>query len=413
MKKEEFAEILGEVNEKYVTEASTIKKTKKPLWLKWGAAAACLCLVLAGAFALAPDSAPANTPNPPVNEDPQIVWTAHYNEADSMVSADRRYIKGYFTEALTQSELAAVQPEKWYNYMTCSGFAGFDGDGNLQDVILSVATTASENTVSITISDHFFAPCYVLPGDPVVSLCGKVEYKIYQYALGDSITLAADAVIGGHYFHFAVDAEQTNLEQAKADFQRVLECFSCYEEGSPDLVKITAEEIPQLTEQTFTSLSEAQAEPDFGQYLPLTLPAGFGEASIRRYQFQNTNYLSGLWSSGLDDIRWIITPYTPEAAHRLTSVDELKNYDLSLYPIPRAESVPEELHEIVNSPIFEADELTLEAVYRRAYKVNDVGDTSGWRMHFSVKYGDILVEVNTKGVSPEWVYGQLSALNVK
>ena len=106
----------------------------------------------------------------------------------------------------------------------------------------------------------------------------------------------------------------------------------------------------------------------------------------------------------------MVDPYTEEDAHRLTSVDDKKNYDLSLYPIPRAKSVPDDLREIVNDPIFEAEELTLEAVYCRAYKVNDAGDTDGWRMKFSVKYGDVIVSVSTKGVDPERVYQQLMNL---
>ena len=42
--------------------------------------------------------------------------------------------------------------------------------------------------------------------------------------------------------------------------------------------------------------------------------------------------------------------------------------------------MPDELYEIVNDPIFMAEELTLEAVYRRAYRVQYVGDTDGWRI---------------------------------
>ena len=46
MRKEEFVEVLGDVNESYVREAETIKKVKKPGWLKWCAMAACLCLMV-------------------------------------------------------------------------------------------------------------------------------------------------------------------------------------------------------------------------------------------------------------------------------------------------------------------------------------------------------------------------------
>ena len=141
--------------------------------------------------------------------------------------------------------------------------------------------------------------------------------------------------------------------------------------------------------------------------MPSEIPAGFGDASIYRFKFQDSNFLTAMWSRGMDDLSWVITPYTEEDAHRITSVDDKKNYDLSLYPIPRADSVPDELREIVNDPIFETEELTLEAVYCRAYKVNDAGDTDGWRMKFSVKYGDVIVSVSAKGVEPEWLYQQL------
>ena len=154
-------------------------------------------------------------------------------------------------------------------------------------------------------------------------------------------------------------------------------------------------------------MTEAKAEPDFGRYLPSEIPAGFGDASIYRFKFQDSNFLTATWSRGMDDLSWVVTPYTEEDAHRLTSADDKENYDLSLYPIPRADSVPDELREIVDNPIFEAEELTPKAVYCRVYKVNDAGDTDGWRMKFSVKYGDVIVSISTKGVEPEWVYQQL------
>lgn len=50
MRKEEFAEVLGGISEDYVKEAETAQKTEKPSWVKWGAAAACLCLVVLAAM---------------------------------------------------------------------------------------------------------------------------------------------------------------------------------------------------------------------------------------------------------------------------------------------------------------------------------------------------------------------------
>jgi len=46
MRKEDFAEVLGGISEEYIKEAETVKRAGKPFWVKWCAAAACLCLMV-------------------------------------------------------------------------------------------------------------------------------------------------------------------------------------------------------------------------------------------------------------------------------------------------------------------------------------------------------------------------------
>lgn len=48
MKKEDFAEVFGDIDEKYIVEARADYKDKKTVWLKWVSMVACLCLVLTG-----------------------------------------------------------------------------------------------------------------------------------------------------------------------------------------------------------------------------------------------------------------------------------------------------------------------------------------------------------------------------
>ena len=441
MSKDRVVDSLGRIDDDMIQSVEALRRKKKrPEWKKWGAMAACLCLIVAGAFSISrtTDSSPGYVPAPnpdgtiqraeppdvypshhilrPGDEgyidpaptlNPQTPWTLHFNEVSSMLAAHRPYIKGVFTEPLNDAELSALLSSA---DLVCSGYALFDNYGNLLDIEMQTETTLPESPVNIGLTDYFFGFDYVLSGAEVVSVCNGLDYRAYQYQLGNNFELSAYVIINDIYFAFAMDVPQDDLEQAKEEFQRVLECFAYYEEGKPDLSIIVPEEIPELTEQMFDTLTEAKAEPDFGSYLPSEIPAGFGDASIYRFKFQNSNFLTAMWSKGLDDLSWVVTPYTEEDAHRLTSVDDKKNYDLSLYPIPRADSVPDELREIVNDPIFEAEELTLEAVYCRAYKVDDAGDTNGWRMKFSVKYGDVIVSVSTKGVDPEWVYQQLTGL---
>ena len=48
MKKEELFNIIGEVDEQKIAAAGMAmnKKKSRPVWVKWGAMAACLCLVV-------------------------------------------------------------------------------------------------------------------------------------------------------------------------------------------------------------------------------------------------------------------------------------------------------------------------------------------------------------------------------
>ena len=158
------------------------------------------------------------------------------------------------------------------------------------------------------------------------------------------------------------------------------------------------------------TLPKALANEPFGAYMLSEAPAGFQVENIRLYQDENSYFLSGLWTKGYHSLSWQVQPYRQEYAGRETSVADTQNYDLSLYPIPRADSVPRDLWEIVDNPIFDAKELTLETVYARSYQIDDAGDSEGWRMEFSVRYGDILVQIHAKGLTPEWIYSQLEQL---
>ena len=68
---------MGEVNDSYVEEAAGYRKSRKaPLWLRWGAVAACLCVaavsgavLLRGNEGLTPDPAPVEVTNPIITVD--------------------------------------------------------------------------------------------------------------------------------------------------------------------------------------------------------------------------------------------------------------------------------------------------------------------------------------------------------
>ena len=427
MKQEEFAQLLGDLDERHIREAETYRKAAKPFYLRWSTAAACLCLAAAlagigpglfrgspavpGTSAPAVPSEPRQTQATEPTEAPHKAWTIRYNTATGLADAAKLHIPGYFTQELDREALAAVVPAQTPEDLEISGYAGFNGSGDLIQIHLTV-TAASRTEVEVTVSTKDgLQDCYILAQPAATSLCGNTEYTAYRWDLQSGYTLlAAEASINGYAFAWRLQAPTPELARAEADFARVLEWFSGYSGGSPDLTVIEADEIPEWFDYEL-SLQEALTDPTYGAYMLRSLPEGFRAESIRRYRDQTSDYLTGLWTRGYDELQWRVSSFADTDASRLTGIADTENYDLSLYPIPRADSVPEELWEIVNDPIFSAEELTLEAVWARAYKTGETGDSSGWRMAFSVKYGDILVEVHAKGVDPEWVYQQLMLLN--
>lgn len=159
------------------------------------------------------------------------------------------------------------------------------------------------------------------------------------------------------------------------------------------------------------TLQEGLATEILGAYLLAEAPRGFA-ASVKRSRGAEGDTLFAYWtkSGAYDYIEWKVSLYSEADAGRVTAAADTRNYDMSLYPIPLSESVPEELRQIVDHPIFSAEELTQDVVNRRAYYINDSGDTSGPRMNLGVLYGEVLVEVTAKGVSTEWLYERLSDL---
>lgn len=159
------------------------------------------------------------------------------------------------------------------------------------------------------------------------------------------------------------------------------------------------------------TLAEAQVDPDFGAYVPNSVPAGFAFESSRRTLNQNRDELRITWSSDMKYLEWAVTRLKEEDKARIVDINAPETYDVALYPIPRAGSVPEELREIVNNPIFRAEDLTMETIRARAYTANEAGDdNTGYRMDFSVLYGDIVVELNVKGVQPEEILEMFKGL---
>ena len=453
MKKEILFEAIGDIDDDIIEESETVTAKKGKILPFALAAAACLVLICVGAFRLADlgvitGFTSAETASPPENAEaiieedmeeaapeelpPQAeegkditggyvdgngVYTPHnsysvvYNHYDEveLLAADR--LPG-FTEELSDDEFEAILPTKKLDWMDISGFAEFSYvDGNLCCVRMNVGSNLEEDIiVTLSAYEHFGDCCVVVYPDATMSnINGKVFSVNSHYWNDDELYLWATTEINGTYIRFEFTVHPDDEKQAKKDFESVLECFTHYSADSPKLYKVKPKVIPEYFDEDLTPHTATENEA-FGAYVPKNGPDGFGESYFHYSKWGNVHSLNAHWYRGLDSFDIYISEFTEADENRLVKVSDTKRYDLNLYPIPRADSVPEELWEVVNDPIFEIDDLTLEAVKLRTYYVEDAGDTDGPRMNFSVKYGDVLVNISAKGVEPEWVYDCLKSL---
>lgn len=424
MKGSELLDKMELADPAYVEAADAAPRKARHKWVPWVAAAACLCAaagllllpkehprpdvsLAASTTAQQPSTHPAapSSAAPSTAEPTEETVSLHFNDVDptSEVDAARRYIAGYFTRDLTQEELRDVLP--LLSDAVRSGFAGFLPDGTLLDVGITVAAPAAAQPFSVLFSTEPILTCYEPEGE--VSTVNGVDFTVYRCA-AEPVRLEAYAVLGGYHVFLCCE----DASGAEADFARLLGTLSRCAQDVSALSRLPSGPVPEYFDRTLT-LSEARADALFGAYLPSEPPVGFAPESIRRYKDQKDDTLSALWCSGYDELRWKVYRLDDETQTRLTTAAQTETYDLSLYPIPRAESVPEALRAVVDCPVFPAQELSINVVMARAYRIEDAGDGDGWRMHFAVLYDNIVVEVTAKGVEPAWLCAQLTALSGK
>ena len=182
--------------------------------------------------------------------------------------------------------------------------------------------------------------------------------------------------------------------------------------GSVDPSILDNPVIPELRDEQ-VSISEARSDPDFGEYLPISVPVPFQFDNARRFINQETNSLMTFWGADrAESIRWFVSMPTQHDIAHIVSVHEHEKYDLSLYSIPWAFSVPDEFHYYFQSPVFLAEELTIDVIRARTiWESSRSGATPGWQTsQFSVLYDNVLITVSMNGVSPEQIWNMITEI---
>jgi len=156
MKKEKFVELLGNINENYIKEAETIETTKKPVWLKWGAIAACLAIIVYAGVRLFPKGAetPRVLPDLPLitieNNGVSGMGFEGYlaHDISELVSANP-WNKSLKIDALPVYRNALTYDK---NHLESSPDADPD---KMQELLLEVADSLGLDTNNVTIEQEF------------------------------------------------------------------------------------------------------------------------------------------------------------------------------------------------------------------------------------------------------------------
>lgn len=385
---------------------------------RYAAAFACLAVVLLGVFTIPKltqhNATPTQGDNPSALQpgssapvpDALSKYTLYFNKADFQTAADTA-IPGHFWNELTEEELKAVFPGLIETH-SITATANFQSDESRASLFNIDAQAVSSSGLKTYIQ--------LAPGEVVLDYGFDVETKASD-VLGTTVTAGyfetkpnskgprnviyfATFKLSDVAYYVELGGTEAEKEVFKNEISEII--GHLIEGGKADL-DVFHPVVPELRNDSL-SLYEARADVDFGSYIPKTLPKGFAFENATRFINQERNTLFVNWTKGMSSIRWQVSLLKDNDKTRITNVADTKNYDLALYPIPRADSVPDELREIVDNPIFLIDELTLDAVRARSYEVSDSGDEQGPRMRFSVLYGDTLVELNVKGTTPEAMF---------
>ena len=399
--------ILERVHSGKTKKGSELNMTVKPLLKVLAPIAACALIVLAVAIPLLMrngavyipqinDGNISQTPSGVEREHPIYPLTFNTDGALLSASIDRRV--SFFHDVVTGEQMGAVFPGL---NLPLTVRALYLDDGSLIEVSAfepesGVTIRLAEGSLVHTMLFYFDEPPQVsyVHGVPVTAaMSGDDDFAFYM----------ADFMLGNIDY-------RVEMSGARADADRIVEIVNQLILGGPaDLSVLADPVIPELRNEELT-LAQAQDDPDFGAFLPVSVPSDFLFDHAWRVINQDFNGLFAFWHIGhasMDAIRWQVSKPTEHDLARIVSVDDREKFDLSLYPIPWMDSVPQELMDFVTNPVFLSDELTLEAVQARVLLD---GRRDGAQMNFSVLYDDVIINLDVSGMTPEQVWEMLSQL---
>ncbi len=173
MRGNDFLDKMELIDPAYVEAADTKPRNKKNVWLKWGAMAACLCLVV-GAIAMIPHFSGNQT-------DPQLGEIVLSNKTTAKVSYG--YEEGTVTS--TKGELVYLTEEEMFGHENIYVFRGkvsgltnvtidFNGEKEVRCIATIVIEEVYQGNIAVGEQITMLIPCAIDPAGIVVEDTGVI-----------------------------------------------------------------------------------------------------------------------------------------------------------------------------------------------------------------------------------------------
>jgi len=352
-------------------------------------------------------------PTIPIPALPPSTSDINVNIIQEQSDSSRIFIDGHFWHTLTQDELQAVLPGLGFQV---HAVANYSGDGTLFNVS---AYEILQNGDTAMFEEFFMRTTIDISpkGTPSGPLIYFDDGKQTSYIRGVPVIIGRSNVLGaaenvamyqatfelsGIYYQIRL---HDNLRGGNGQNRLVDIVDTIIQNGAANLSILDSPVIPELRDERLT-LQEAKQDPNFGGFLPTNAPLYLSFDYARRVMNQTFNGIFAFWykpiSMSFESIRWQVGEATSHDFANVVSINQREKFDLSLYTIPFAESVPPELSQFVMNPVFLAHELTLEAVQSRA-----LDSRGSIQMNFGVLFGNIVINVSATNIPPEEVWKML------
>lgn len=194
----------------------------------------CILLIMSACQKPAPKQSPVTEEQlPEISYDTLREWTPIYHHHECGIFASFAPYIGAKKE-LTQEDIHKILPAKPLPFEVQSGEAWFDDNRSAIYVSLSIITPEGGVTVTMGQWTILLGCCTSFDPDVEASLCGDVEYRLYESENVNGRTLIAKTMLQDVPM-------MARTMSGKQDFEAVLECFSWYPDGKPDFSRIVLE----------------------------------------------------------------------------------------------------------------------------------------------------------------------------